>query len=197
MFGWLRGISLVAPMPVTSSQNPKVIYLGGGCFWCTEAVFQGLRGVSEVVPGYMGGTTKNPSYEQVSMGHTGHAEVIKVSFDEGEITTDDILDVFFATHDPTTLDQQGADQGTQYRSIIFYTDETMEDTVKKKIIEVETTLPEGTIVVTHVAAATDFYPAEEYHQNYYIDHGDSPYCKVVIDPKIEKLQKHFPDKLRE
>lgn len=185
----------------------KTIYLGGGCFWCTEAVFRGLKGVTEVVPGYMGGTIENPSYEQVSAGTSGHAEVIKVSFDETVITLDDILDVFFATHDPTTLNQQGNDIGTQYRSIIFYTDEhdaqpvAMTDgsygpsVIQHAIDRKQSTLPEGTRVVTQIASAGVFYPAEDYHQRYYEEHRGATYCQLVIDPKIEKLQQQFPDKL--
>lgn len=176
----------------------KTIYLGGGCFWCTEAVFQQLRGVSEVSPGYMGGTVAEPSYDQVSSGATGHAEVIKLSYDDAVITTDDILDVFFATHDPTTPNRQGADIGTQYRSVIFYTDEQMRDAAMRAIERAQAKFSQTggeKTVITHVTEASDFYPAEAYHHNFYEAHRDAPYCQVVIDPKIEKLQNTFNDKL--
>ncbi len=173
----------------------KTIFLGGGCFWCTEAIFQQLRGVEEVTPGYMGGTVKNPSYEMVSTGESGHAEVIKVRFDDQIISITTILDVFFATHDPTTVNQQGADQGTQYRSIVFYEDMTMREEVVEGITRAQGTLPEGKKVVTEVAEQTDFYPAQQSHYNYYALHRDAPYCQVVIDPKIEKLTKRFGELL--
>lgn len=173
----------------------QTIYLGGGCFWCTEAVFQRLRGVSEVTPGYMGGTTQSPSYEAVASGATGHAEVIKVIYDDTMISTDDILDVFFALHDPTTPNRQGADVGTQYRSVIFYTNETMRESSVHAIERKQATLPEGVQVITHVIEAKEFYAAESYHHNFYLLHKDAPYCQVVIDPKIEKLQKTFGDKV--
>ncbi len=174
----------------------KTIYLGGGCFWCTEAVFKNLKGVTEVTPGYMGGTTKNPSYEEVSTGTSGHAEVIKVMYDEAVISTADILDVFFATHDPTTHNRQGADQGTQYRSIIFYTDPGMREEAGVALSRAQATLPEGKTVVTELVEQSEFYAAEDYHHNYYETHRDAPYCQVVIDPKVEKLTKKFSDMLR-
>ncbi len=174
----------------------KTIYLGGGCFWCTEAVFQNLRGVHEVTPGYMGGTVKNPSYEVVSTGESGHAEVIKVLYDEKMISTADLLDVFFATHDPTTVNRQGADQGTQYRSIIFYEDATMREEVIAGIARAQAALPEGKNIVTEVAERSDFYPAEQYHYNYYTMHRDAPYCQVIINPKLDKVQHKFADLLK-
>lgn len=172
----------------------KTIYLGAGCFWCTEAVFKSLRGVHEVVPGYMGGDVPHPTYEAVCTGDTGHAEVIKVSYDESVISTDDLLDVFFATHDPTTLNSQGNDIGTQYRSVIFYTDD-IHDVIERAIARAQSVASEGKKVVTAVARAMEFYPAEAYHQNYYATHSSQPYCQIVISPKLEKLQKNFSDKL--
>lgn len=174
----------------------KTIYLGGGCFWCMEAVYKELRGVLEVLPGYMGGTVAEPSYEAVSTGATGHAEVVKITYDDSVITTDEILDVFFAVHDPTTSNRQGADIGTQYRSVLFYADEIMRERVIEAIARVQETLSEGKLVTTHISEAMDFYPAEEYHHNYYELHRDAPFCQVVIDPKIEKLHKNFTDKLK-
>lgn len=188
----------------------KTIYLGGGCFWCTEAVFKSLKGVQEVIPGYMGGTVPNPSYEAVCSGTTGHVEVVKVYYDEGIISTDDILDIFFATHDPSTPNRQGNDVGSQYRSVIFYTHdqephylggltESPEDDVpgaiQRAISRAQRALSGDARVVTEVVTATDFYPAEDYHYNYYADHSDAPYCQLVISPKLEKLQKKFSDKL--
>lgn len=185
----------------------KTIYLGGGCFWCTEAVFRSLRGVHEVVPGYMGGTLPNPSYEAVCTGETGHAEVIKVYYDEKVISTDDLLDVFFETHDPTTPNRQGADVGTQYRSIIFHTadqdpgfseDEAGEPAphaIQRAIARAQAKLPDDSFVVTEVAEASEFYPAEEYHYNYYANHAAAPYCQIVISPKLEKLQKQHGEKV--
>jgi peptide-methionine (S)-S-oxide reductase len=183
--------------------------IAGGCFWCTEAVFKNLRGVQEVVPGYMGGSVPNPTYEQVCDGHTGHAEVVKVYYDDTVISTDDLLDIFFATHDPTTLNKQGNDIGTQYRSVIFYTQDQVPHGKEKlndqgEEIHVQSAIERAIAraqesyskpIVTEVVAATTFYPAEEYHQNYYNLHTNAPYCQVVISPKLEKLQKQCSDKL--
>ena len=173
----------------------KTLYLGGGCFWCTEAVFQILQGVQEVIPGYMGGTVANPSYEEVSAGHTGHAEVIKVFYDETIINTHDILDIFFSSHDPTTPNRQGNDIGSQYRSVIFYTDEEDDEIARKMIAQLQSHLPSTQAIVTEVISATEFNPAEEYHYNYYRNHTDAPYCSIIINPKLEKLQKKYPHKL--
>lgn len=188
----------------------KTIYLGGGCFWCTEAVFRSLGGVHEVIPGYMGGTVPNPSYEAVCSGTTGHAEVVKVYYDETVISTDDILDIFFATHDPTSVNRQGNDVGTQYRSIIFYTGDQepharggdLEDgshdiqgSIQSAISRAEVSRGDDMPIATEVAAATEFYPADESHHNYYALHTNAPYCQIVISPKLEKLQKLFPQNL--
>jgi methionine-S-sulfoxide reductase len=173
----------------------RTIYLGGGCFWCTEAVFQRLRGVLEVTPGYMGGETKSPSYQEVSTGTTGHAEVIKVVYDNELIQTDDIFDVFFASHDPTTPNRQEHDVGTQYRSVIFYTDEATRESAVQAIERAQMNLPLEKAIITHVIEAADFYPAESEHCNFYMTNRDAPYCLAIIDPKIEKLQKKFSDKV--
>lgn len=187
----------------------KTIYLGGGCFWCTEAVFKSLRGIHEVIPGYMGGTVPNPSYEAVCSGETEHAEVVKVYYDETFISTSDLLDIFFATHDPTTPNRQGNDVGNQYRSIIFYTSDQepharggdmadgshdIQGSIQSAIDRAQHDLGPATIV-TEVATATEFYPADESHYNYYAEHSTVPYCKIVIAPKLEKLQKKFSEKL--
>lgn len=166
----------------------------GGCFWCTEAIFKELKGVKSVVPGYSGGKIKNPTYDQVSGGETGHAEATKFEYDPGVISYNDLLTVFFATHDPTTLNRQGNDAGTQYRSVIFYMDEgqkkAAEDFIKK--IDTDKSRP----VVTEVVPFEEFYEAEDYHKNYYENHKDQPYCQLVISPKLEKLKSHFQELLK-
>ena len=172
----------------------KTIYLAGGCFWCTEAVFKSINGVEEVVPGYIGGTVENPTYEAVCTGTTGHAEVVKILYDETLLHLSDLLEIFFATHDPTTLNRQGNDSGTQYRSAIFYTDEPSRDEAVKAIAAAQLTISEK--IVTEVVPATTFYPAEEYHKSYYQNNASAPYCSLVISPKLEKLQKQFQDRLK-
>lgn len=174
----------------------KTIYLGGGCFWCTEAVYQNLQGILEVIPGYMGGTIPNPSYEAVCSGTTGHAEVAKIVYDDAIITTKTLLDIFFLTHDPTTLNRQGNDIGPQYRSVIFYTEESQRDTAREKITEVQESLPEGKLVLTEILSAAEFYPAEQYHHNYYMTHKNAPYCEMIIEPKLEKLQEKYVNRMR-
>lgn len=186
----------------------KTIYLGGGCFWCLEVIFSSLKGITESIPGYMGGTLPNPSYESVCSGESGHAEVVKVTYDESIISLDDILDIFFVTHDPTSLNRQGNDIGTQYRSVIFYTDGTeapnfhdsgtgdIPGVLQHAIDKAQAKLSEGKRIVTEVVSATEFYPAEEYHYNYYLQNKQAPYCQLVISPKLEKLQKQFGDKVK-
>src|SRR3989344_2537728 len=159
---------------------------GGGCFWCTEAIFQMPKGVSKVEPGYAGGTMANPSYERVSAGTTGHAEVIRVTYEPSVISYDDLLTVFFGSHDPTTSNRQGADVGEQYRSVVFYQDEEEKQIAEKKIKEINKSLKNGTRVVTQLVPLDKFYPAESYHQNYYKTNTSAPYCQLVIEPKIEK-----------
>ncbi len=171
----------------------QTIYLAGGCFWCTEAVFKSLRGVSEVIPGYIGGTVVNPSYEQICTGETGHAEAVKVVYDERVLSLTDLLEIFFATHNPTTLNRQGNDVGTQYRSAIFFTNSQQEIASHEAFKEAQKKFSDK--IVTEVVRATAFYPAEEYHRDYYFAHSNQPYCMLVIDPKLEKLQKDFGDKL--
>ena len=171
----------------------EVAVFGGGCFWCTEAIFSSLKGVMEVLPGYAGGTVPNPTYEQVCTGTTGHAEAIKITFDPSQITYNDLLTVFFATHDPITLNRQGADVGTQYRSVIFTTTPDQEQQAKDFISQLN---QEGLKVVTEITSFTEFYPAEDYHKNYYENHKDQPYCEAVISPKLEKLQAKFSELLK-
>lgn len=178
------------------AEDRAVITLGGGCFWCTEAVFQRLKGVDTVISGYMGGTVKNPSYREICTGTTGHAEVIQVIYNPKMLTVTEILEVFFATHDPTTLNRQGADVGTQYRSVVFYHNEEQRKTTEEIIQELNKAKIYNSPIVTQVAKADVFYPAEDYHQNYYNLNSNQSYCAYVITPKLEKFQKVFRDKLK-
>ncbi len=166
---------------------------GGGCFWCTEAVFKSLKGVLSVLPGYAGGETKNPTYSEVSSGRTGHAEVIKIEFDSNLISYENLLTVFFATHDPTTLNRQGADVGTQYRSVIFYTTEEQKEQTEKFINEINNSSKEGSPIVTEVKPLERFYEAENYHKDYFANNPGNPYCELVINPKLEKVKQKFSE----
>lgn len=170
---------------------------GGGCFWCTEAVFQKLRGVSKVVSGYAAGETEAPTYQDICTGATGHAEVIQITFDPSVITFDDLLEAFFATHDPTTLNQQGADRGTQYRSIILWHSDAQRDAAAAMIKRLDEGGEFANPIVTQVQPMPTFYPAEGYHQNYFNSNPTQPYCLAVIPPKLKKLQDKFADKLAE
>jgi peptide-methionine (S)-S-oxide reductase len=174
-----------------SGGETAVAVLGGGCFWCTEAVFDELRGVRSVVSGYTGGKTKNPTYEQVCMGTTGHAEVIKIEFAPEEISFRDLMTVFFATHDPTTLNRQGADVGTQYRSAIFYGDEKQQEEAAVFIKELDEAKTFRSPIVTTLEPLAEFYAAEGYHQKYYVNNSYQPYCQITIPPKLNKLHKQF------
>jgi peptide-methionine (S)-S-oxide reductase len=171
--------------------------LGGGCFWCVEAVFQDLKGVQQVVSGYTGGTVDNPTYQQVCTGATGHAEVVQITFDPQIISFEDILYVFWRTHDPTTLNRQGADVGTQYRSVIFYHNEEQKAIAEKSKRETNASGLWPNPIVTEIAPLRDFYEAEAYHQNYYRINPYQPYCQMVIDPKVQKFRKEFQNKLKE
>lgn len=171
--------------------------LAGGCFWCTEAVFKRLRGVSEVMPGYIGGTIENPTYDAVCSGTTGHAEAIQISFDPSVISFKQLLDVFWQIHDPTTLNRQGNDIGTQYRSAIFYHNEEQRKTAEASIEALNASGQYKDQAVTEVVPATTFYPAENYHRDYYDQNRSNGYCRLVIDPKIQKLMTKFEDKVKE
>ncbi|HTQ23439.1 MAG TPA: peptide-methionine (S)-S-oxide reductase MsrA [Candidatus Binataceae bacterium] len=173
------------------SEKTEIAVFGGGCFWCTEAVFGRLKGVVSVMPGYAGGTIANPTYEQVCTGTTGHAEVTRVEYDPGRISFNDLLTVFFATHDPTSLNRQGADVGTEYRSAIFYTTDEQRRDAQALIAELNASLPATRPIVTEVVPLKAFYEAENYHQDYYRKNTLAPYCQVVIDPKLRKLNQHF------
>lgn len=174
----------------------KTIVLGGGCFWCVEAVYQNLEGVEKVVSGYAGGTVKNPSYEEVCTGKTGAAEVVEITYNPTLTNLDEIFQVFFTVHDPTTLNRQGADVGTQYRSVIFYKD----DNEKKAAQSLIQTLNQENIfpskIVTTLEPLDTFWPAENYHQNYYANNADKPYCQMVVRPKVEKFEKVFKDRIK-
>ncbi len=171
--------------------------LGGGCFWCLEAVFEQLEGVEKVVSGYAGGEVPNPSYKEVCTGTTGHAEVVQVTFDPQVISFDDLLEVFFAIHDPTTLNRQGADVGTQYRSAIFYHDDAQKASAEAAISQVNKSGEWSNPVVTQVVPYDTMYVAEDYHQEYYRNNGYQPYCRMVIAPKVSKFRKKYGKRLKE
>jgi peptide-methionine (S)-S-oxide reductase len=169
----------------------RIAVFANGCFWCTEAVFTRLKGVTKVTPGYTGGTTPDPTYEEVSTGSTGHAEALKITYDPSLISYDDLLAVFFNTHDPTTLNRQGNDVGTQYRSAIFYGTPEEKEKAEMLIRELNDAHAYDRPVVTEVMPLEPFYEAEDYHRNYYALHPDQPYCQLVIEPKLEKLHERF------
>ena len=174
----------------------QVATLAGGCFWCLEAVFEQLRGVGEITSGYSGGHTPNPTYQAVCTGATGHAEVVQVEFDSDEISYRDLLGVFFTLHDPTTLDRQGGDVGTQYRSAIFYHDEEQRRTAEDLVKELEAEHVFDDPIVTKIEPLVAFYPAEEYHREYYRRNPNQPYCRAVIAPKVAKLRTKFLQRLK-
>ncbi|MFZ5510292.1 MAG: peptide-methionine (S)-S-oxide reductase MsrA [Pseudomonadota bacterium] len=177
-------------------QNAQIALLGGGCFWCLEAVFDQLQGVTDVVSGYSGGHLPNPSYQQVCNGDTGHAEVVRVTFDPDVISFRDILEVFFAIHDPTTRDRQGNDVGPQYRSVIFYQDDRQRQEAQSLIRQLDAAGLWAAPIVTEVAPAGEFYPAEDYHQEYFRRNGTQSYCQVVVAPKVAKFRKQFASRLK-
>lgn len=169
----------------------QIAIFAGGCFWCTEAIFQRIRGVIDVLPGYTGGVKPNPSYEDVCSGTTGHAEATKITFAPSIVSYETLLDVFFATHDPTTKNRQGADIGTQYRSEIFYNSDEQKNTAEKKIKELDESKRYHSPIVTEISKASEFYVAEDYHKQYFEKNSYQPYCQVVIDPKVQKLLQEF------
>ena len=169
---------------------------GNGCFWCTEAIFEQLEGVSKVESGYAGGKVKNPSYKEVCTGNTGHAEVIRLVYDPKVISYTEILDVFFNTHDPTTLNRQGADVGTQYRSVIFYHNDSQKEEAESMIAALEKEKVFNSKIVTEVTAINNYYVAENYHQDYYNNNKNQGYCRMVINPKLEKFMKKYKSKLK-
>ncbi len=170
----------------------RSIILCGGCFWCLEAVFKDVIGVTNVVSGYCGGSTENPMYEQVCAGNTGHAECVKIDFEDEKVGLSDLLEVFWDIHDPTTIDRQGNDVGTQYRSAIFYFDDEQLGKIKHSIEELKKSKKYSGNVVTEIRKYADFYPAEAYHKDYYFNNPNNGYCRIVITPKVKKLLDHHP-----
>jgi peptide-methionine (S)-S-oxide reductase len=182
---------------VSSAQGKEVVTLGGGCFWCTDAVFEQLKGVEKVESGYSGGTAPNPTYEQVCSGDTGYAEVSQITFDPKVVSLKDILEVFFTVHDPTTLNRQGNDVGTEYRSVIFYRSDDQKAVAQQVIKEIAAAKIWDGKIVTDLAPFKAFYKAESYHQEYFRRHGQQPYCQIVIAPKVAKFREHFKNKLKD
>ncbi|NIK72531.1 peptide-methionine (S)-S-oxide reductase [Thermonema lapsum] len=178
------------------TKNLEIATFGGGCFWCIEAVFQRLKGVEKVVSGYAGGHKENPTYKEVCSGTTGHAEVCQIYYDPQQITYQELLEVFFTAHDPTTLNRQGADVGTQYRSIILYHNEQQKSIAAHFIQKLEESKIFNSPIVTELKPFTTFYPAEDYHQNYYNNNPTQPYCTFVVKPKVEKIKKLFSEKIK-
>ena len=175
-----------APSPAPAASSPATAVFGGGCFWCLEAVFQNLPGITQITSGYAGGTTPHPSYDQVCTGRTGHAEVIRITYDPSKVTYDQLLDLFWRAHDPTTLNRQGADHGTQYRSIILTSSHEQAAAAEASLKKAQAQFPDK--IVTEIAPLTVFYPAENYHQDYYRQNkAKNPYCEAVIAPKLQKL----------
>ncbi|MFH1031821.1 MAG: peptide-methionine (S)-S-oxide reductase MsrA [Chloroflexota bacterium] len=181
---------------MTENVQPEVATLAGGCFWCIEAVFREVDGVESVQSGYTGGTTANPTYEQVSSGKTGHAEAVQITFDSRKVSYREILDIFFSVHDPTTLNRQGADVGTQYRSAIYYHTEQQKAVAEEVINELTKARVWKKPIVMEITAAGEFYPAEDYHRDYYIKHPEQAYCQIVIAPKVDKFRKQQAVRLK-
>ena len=181
---------------MSTTESYEIATLAGGCFWCTEAVFLSIDGVKKVVSGYTGGTIKNPAYREITTGRTGHAEAIQITFDPKKVDFATLLEIFFATHDPTTLNRQGNDVGTQYRSEIFYHSEAQKTIAEKYIALLGKEKVFDDPIVTKISALTVFYEAEDYHQNYYNQNKNQPYCNFVITPKMEKLKKKFAKNLK-
>jgi peptide-methionine (S)-S-oxide reductase len=180
----------------SSSPSTETIVLGGGCFWCTEAVFDRVQGVLDVESGYCNGQAVNPTYEQVCTGRTGHAEVVKLEFDPAQITLRELLEIFFVVHDPTTLNRQGNDVGTQYRSGIYTTSDPQQQVARDVIAEIEASKTYGSPVVTEVAPLANYSTAEAYHQDYFVNHPNQGYCAFVVGPKVEKFQKTFAARVK-
>lgn len=181
----------------TEGKKTAIATFGAGCFWCTEAVFENMKGVTNVVSGYAGGKNPNPTYKQVCTGETGHAEVCEIHYNPAEVTFDELLEVFWKTHDPTTLNKQGADEGTQYRSVVFYHNEEQKKLAEAYKAKLDESGAFPSKIVTEISPAPTFYVAEDYHQDYYQNNPGAGYCKAVVRPKVEKFKKAFKDKLSE
>ena len=186
-------LSSAAADSAPTTAKTEQITVGGGCFWCIEAIFQGFKGVEQVEPGYAGGVSESPSYKQVSTGTTGHAEVVRVTFDPAVISLHKLLTVFFHAHDPTTKNRQGADVGTQYRSIILYASDSQRAAAEQVKGEISAATVWEDPIVTEIVPLLRFYPAEEYHRNYYLNNPNQPYCSIVIGPKVQKIRREFSD----
>jgi peptide-methionine (S)-S-oxide reductase len=184
------------PQIKSSSMGTEIITFGSGCFWCTEAIFQQVKGVEKVVSGYSGGHVVNPTYEQVCDKNTGHAEVCQLTFDPSQVSVDELLEIFWQTHDPTTLNQQGNDVGPQYRSVVFYHNEMQKQRAEFFLNELSKSGAYEKPIVTTIEPYKNFYKAENYHQDYYKQNGSQPYCYFVIRPKVEKFEKAFKDKMK-
>lgn len=178
------------------SASAEIATLGGGCFWCLEPIFAGLKGVEKVESGYSGGKVKNPGYREICTGNTGHAEVVQVTFDPGVIGYQELLEIFFTVHDPTTLNRQGNDAGTQYRSVIFYHSPAQKETAERVIKEVNASGGWPAPIITEISPFSAFYRAEDYHQDYYARNGNQPYCQLVITPKVKAFRERYPEKLK-
>ena len=189
-------MSQMQQQPVQTGAKKEIITLGGGCFWCLEPVYDELKGVEDVVSGYAGGAPANPTYEQICTGRTGHAEVVQVTFDPSVVSLKEILQVFFTIHDPTTLNRQGADVGTQYRSVIFYENEAQRQVAEEVIAEVNAAQIWKGPIVTELMPLPAFYQAEDYHQEYYLHNPNQGYCRIVIAPKVAKFRKQYLDQLK-
>ncbi len=174
----------------------QTAYLGGGCFWCVEAALLQIDGVESIVSGYMGGARQNPTYEQVCTGATGHVEIVRVQFDPAKVTYRELLEMFFTAHDPTTLNRQGNDVGTQYRSVVFYADEEQRKTAEEVIAEFTREKVYADPIITALEPAKPFYPAEDYHQNYYANNPYQPYCMFAVAPKVKKIREKFASRLK-
>ncbi len=181
---------------IMEPSDVQLATFGNGCFWCTEAVFLDVKGVSKVESGYSGGTVKNPTYKEVCTGLTGHAEVIQITFDPKVVSYETLVEIFWNTHDPTTLNKQGADEGTQYRSVIFYHSEEQKKVAQQYKIQLEASKVYQTRIVTEISPLNNYYPAEDYHQNYYALNQNQGYCQYVIRPKVEKFRKQYSSKLK-
>lgn len=196
LFCLLTTSSLFAQSQSAKQSNLESITLAGGCYWCVEAVYENLVGVQSAVSGYAGGKNVNPTYEDVSTGKSGYAEVVKITYDKNVTNLDEIFKVFFTVHDPTTLNRQGADVGTQYRSAIFYKNEAQKKSAQTIIIAMKKAKIYDSPIVTTIEPLTKFYKAEDYHQNYYANNKNQPYCQMVIQPKMEKFEKLFKNRLK-
>ncbi|MFV8357310.1 peptide-methionine (S)-S-oxide reductase MsrA [Flavobacterium sp. XS1P32] len=192
----IAATSLFAQKPANKQPNFETITLAGGCYWCVEAVYENLIGVKSAVSGYAGGKNANPSYEDVSTGRSGYAEVVQITYDKNVTNLDEIFKVFFTVHDPTTLNRQGADVGTQYRSAIFFKNEIQKKAAQSVITAMKKAKIYDNAIVTTLEPLTKFYKAEDYHQNYYVNNKSQPYCQMVIQPKMEKFEKLFKSRLK-